>query len=65
MEELCWWDVIRGGGCVSVLIFDRWEELGRDVVCTGVFLITALVGSVGVDDDDDDDSGGSPVGTKV
>ena len=65
MEELCWWDVFCGGGCVKVLMFDRWIELGRDAVCTGVFWIVELVGSVGVDDDDDDDSGGSPAGTKV
>ena len=49
---------------MRVLMLDRWVELESDAVCTGAFLISLLVGSVGVDDEDTD-SGGSPAGTKV
>ena len=48
-----------------MLILERWVELGSgtDVVCTGVFRISVLIGSVGVELEDAD-SGGSPAGTK-
>ena len=64
VEELCCWEVIGGGGCAKVLIFDRWVELGSNVACTGAFRMLLSVGSVGVDEEDID-SGGSPAGTKV
>ena len=63
VEELCCWVVI--GGCVIVLIFDRWVELatGSEVVCIGAFWMVASIGSVGVDADEGV-FGGSPVATK-
>ena len=64
VEVLCCWEVICGGGCVRVLIFDRCVELGNDVICTGAFRMLLSMGSVGVDEEDTD-SGGSPAGTKV
>ena len=45
-------------------MFDRCDELGIVVACTGVFRMSVSMGSVGVDEEDTD-SGGSPVGTKV
>ena len=47
-------------------MLDRWEELGigRDNVCTGIFLMFVSVGSMGVEAVDGD-SGGSPAGVKV
>ena len=63
VEELCW-EVICGGDCVKVLIFDRCVELGSAVACTGAFRMLSLVGSVGVELEDAD-SGGSPAGTKL
>ena len=63
VEELCW-EVICGGGCVKVLMFDRCVELGSAVACIGAFRILLSVGSVGVDEEDTD-SGGSPAGTKA
>jgi hypothetical protein len=62
VEELCCWEVI--GGWVVVLMLDRCDVLVRDAVCIGVFLISVLVGSVGVEAVNGD-SGGSPAGVKV
>ena len=62
VEVLCW-EVI--GGCVIVLMFDRWVELGTGSAAAliGVFRIVVSTGSVGVEADEGV-LGGSPVGTK-
>ena len=63
VEELCW-EVI--GGCIFVLMFDRWVELGTGsaAVLIGAFRIVVSIGSVGVEADEGV-LGGSPVGTKL